>query len=153
MSRFLYFIFIIMLMIIGCSPMVFNSNKPAVRKELKQYGKSENLKTIFEETDSTLMLLVRDTSKRPIDIIYHYDKSGKWYSKTIAANCDSCFQKYLTVSLSDEKMEWKKIDSIQYISNYKQKLFLQINIEKQYSFTIRRSNLNRKQYNTLINNL
>jgi hypothetical protein len=151
MKRVIYFLFIVLLMTSGCSPMVFYSNKPAVRKELKQYGNTNQLKTIIVETDSTISLFVRDSSKQPLDIVYHYDRSGNWYSKTVSLNCDSCFQKYLSFNLSDKKMEWTKMNNIQYVSNVKQRLELEINQEKPYSYIIRRSSLTRKEHLALLN--
>ncbi len=143
--------FLSAILIVGsCTPMVFNSPKPTVRKNLKQYGKKLNLKTILEETDSTLILKVRDVKLQPIDFIYQYDKLNRWYSTTVEATCDSCFKKQITWDLNTKKMEWTKVNSTQYVSKSSQKLILETNPEKPFSYTIRRSNLNRIQYKKLM---
>lgn len=126
-------------------------SKDKAREWLLKYEKEYNLKTLLLETDSSLTLQIRDSTKRPLDIIVKFGPSGKSISEARVANCDSCFQKYLKSYLEKQNLGWIKIGNGKYVSKYSKKLILESPMDNNpYSFIIRRSSWTRKEYNEMI---
>jgi hypothetical protein len=144
--------FLAMLLVLnGSSQGYINQSKEKVRKDLQGYGKKNNLKTVIEETDSTIILLVRDSSKRPLDAIMHFDKDGKCDKQTIISNCDSCIIKYTKPILENKKYKWKAVNSVKYLSSYSRKLFLEMDHpDTPHSYSITRFAFTKKEYNEML---
>lgn len=135
----------------GYSQGYINQSKEKVRKELQSYGTRNNLKTVMEETDSTILLLVRDSSKRPLDAIIHFDKAGKCNKETIISNCDSCIAKYTRPILAKRKYHWKAVNSVKYLSSYSKKLFLEMDHpDTPHSYSISRFAFTKKEYDEML---
>ena len=121
--------------------------KEKAKSHLLKYEKENNLKTVLVETDSSLTLQVRDSSKQPMDVIVNFGPSGKITSEARVASCDSCFQKYLSHALEKENLGWIKINEGRYLSKFSKKLLLEIPMDnKSYSFIIRKQNWSRREY-------
>jgi hypothetical protein len=141
----------ILLVLNSFSQVYINQSKEKVRKDLQAYEKKNNLKTVIEETDSTLTLLVRDSSKRPLDAIMHFDKDGKCNKETIVSNCDSCISKYTKPILAKRKYHWKAVNSVRYLSSYSRKLFLEMDHpDTPHSYSISRFAFSKKEYNEML---
>lgn len=127
-----------------------NLNKQKTRKLFDDYTQKEKLKTKIEETDSSMLFLIRDTSVRSVDLVLHFNESGKCDKETMISSCDSCAQKYLNKALSYKQFRWTKINDTTYLSKFSKKLILEINPAIPFSHIIKRSSLNRKEYKRLL---
>jgi len=149
MNKLLLVIFIsIALISTGFSQGFINRNKGTVRKYLETYTAQHKLKTSIEDADSSLIFLIRDSSVHQLDVVIHFDKSGKCDRETRSTNCDSCYKKYISGTLNME-LKWTKINDSTYISR---PLILNApqNNEAPFSFIIQRSNMSRKEYRAAV---
>jgi hypothetical protein len=145
MNKLLFLLFIsIALISTGFSQGFINRNKSTVRKYLETYTTQHKLKTSIEDTDSSVIFLIRDSSVHQLDVTIHFDKSGKCDKETRSTNCDSCYKKYVSQIL-DMELKWTKINDSTYISR---PLILDAPQDKDepFSFIIQRSDMTRKEY-------
>ena len=150
MNKLLFLIFISSVLIsTGFSQGFINRNKSTVRKYLETYTAQHKLKTIIEDTDSSLIFLIRDSSVHQLDVIVHFDRAGKCDRETRSTNCDSCCKKYITQTLDNNEFEWTKINDNTYISR---PLIMDTpdGKEEPYSFTIQRNDMRRKEYKAAV---
>jgi uncharacterized protein YifN (PemK superfamily) len=124
--------------------------KAWVKEQLTQYVNSYKLKTITEETDSTITFKIRDTSVKPLDVIIHFDHNDKCDEETHISDCDTCIQKYIADILNDKDARWVKISNMEYVSKYSLKLILELDPANPLVYYIKRNDYTRKQYKRLI---
>ena len=127
-----------------------NSSKSNSKNFFTKYADKNSLKTVIEETDTTLTFLVRDTKVQNLDIFLHFDQKGKCDSEVYTLSCDSCYQKYLNNTLASKQYKWTKVSASTYFSYSRNRLILTAATDKPYSFLIQRSKLNRSEYNKMI---
>jgi hypothetical protein len=150
MNKLLLLIFIsIALITTGFSQTFINRNRGTIRKYLETYTTQHKFKTIIKDTDSSLIFLIRDSSVQQLDVVIHFDKSGKCDKETRSTNCDSCYKKYISLTLNNMELKWTKINDSIYISR---PLILDAPQDKEepFSFIIQRSDMTRKEYRTAI---
>lgn len=123
-----------------------NLNKTGSKKYLAKFSTKEKLQTATTETDSTLTFLIRDSAKQNLDLVLHFDASGKCYRETRVLSCDSCYQKIVNNTLADKTYQWKKVNEKTYVSKYSKGLILTMPGEGVFSFVIQRSGLGRKEF-------
>jgi hypothetical protein len=70
----------------------------------KKSSRKVNQKVIIEDSNRILKVLTRDSRYRDLDVIYHFDDSGKQLKYTLIANCDSCFQIYISKIVNEKKV-------------------------------------------------
>jgi len=130
----------------------FMKTKADVRKELEQYAAENHpLSPSLKETDSTLVLSIKEQSIS-VRFTYSFDKAtGKCnYQKTVAGS-DSSYKKYLNKLLDQDKLGWKKINENQYVSNFADQLLLELAVgDKDHSFTLFRAQWTREFYDLLL---
>lgn len=126
-----------------------NLSKTGSKNYLAKFSAKEKLQTATTETDSTLTFLIRDSAKQNLDLVLHFDASGKCYRETRVLSCDSCYQKMLNNTLSNKRYQWKKVDDKTYVSKYSKGLVLTLLAEGNFSFVIQRSELGRKEFRRL----
>jgi hypothetical protein len=129
---------------------LINLNKQEARKHFEDYIQKEKVKAKIEETDSSMLFLIRDTSVRNVDPVLHFNESGKCDKETTISSCDSCAQKYLNAALSYKQFRWTKINNTTYLSKFSKKLILEINPAIPFSHIITRISLNRREYKNLL---
>lgn len=129
-------------------------SKTHVKKELgKKRDKNNTLTIILADNDSVLVYSYKDASLQPVDFIYGFDARGNCNMEKVKAGCDSCFRKYLQQVLQQKKFGWRKVNENQYVSNFPDRLLLEIPPEnKDFSYTILRTEWTREVYNMLLAN-
>lgn len=143
-----FMILLLAISLSGYSQTFINLDREAVKKKLEiQKTKSATINILIEETDSTVSYRVQDPGWQPTDFIYSFDAGGKCNLEKVVASCDSCFVKYLNQALAWKKYRWKKWNANQYISNFKNRLLLELPADKKdHSFMILKTNWSRKQF-------
>jgi hypothetical protein len=143
---------IIIILIASCSfsQEYINRDKTYAKKRFAKYGVKQNVKTIVNETDTTLYLLVRDSTIQNLDIILHYDKMGICESEQYLLACDSCYHKFLAATLNNPFCRWTKIDSNTYFARFPYRVILTAKLENSYSFIMERSKMEGKQYRKMV---
>jgi len=123
-----------------------NLNKTGSKNYLAKFSAKEKLQTVTTETDSTLTFSIRGSAKQNLDLVLHFDASGKCYRETRVLSCDSCYRKIVNSTLSNKTYQWKKVDDKTYVSKYSKGLVLTMLADGAFSFVIQRSGLGRKEY-------
>jgi hypothetical protein len=136
------------------SQLYINKSKSSVKEEIsKIFSGKNNITVTLSETDSSLSMKTRGTGTIEADYLYSFDKAGKCSAEKTVTWCDSCNDKLLQQVLGEKKYEWKKINLNQYISKFEVGVFLELQVTgNTYSFTIYRTNLNKKMYKFLMEN-
>lgn len=126
-------------------------SKVQVRKQLKTYlKKNDSLSAKINETDSTIILSIKQGASLPAEFIYYFNEKGKCNTEKVVSYCDSCHTKYLNRVLTNEKYGWKKINENQYISDFKHKITLELPAdENQQYFVLIYSDWSKELYNLL----
>jgi hypothetical protein len=129
------------------SQQFINKSSEKVLKKLNSYEKKEKINTIITENESSITFQLRDTGWQNLDQHFYFNQKGKCYKEILTANCDSCFQKYLTNVLNTKMYKWKVVSPSKYISNYTFQLVLEIDPKKAFTYSIQKHNLTRAQFN------
>ena len=129
-----------------------NLSKAACKKRLTKYADKYEYHSSIKETDSTLAFLVRDSVVQNLDILLHFDETGKCDNEQTVLSCDSCYNKYLNRTIADKYYRWTKIDSSTYFARFPYRLILTTGLGNSPSFLIRRSNLSGHEYRSMIKN-
>jgi hypothetical protein len=127
-----------------------NRDKAYAKKWFEKYVVKQHVKTIVNETDTSLHLLVRDSTVQNLDIILKYDKLGKCESEQYLLACDSCYHKFLAATLNNPFCRWTKIDSNTYFARFPYRVILTAKLENSYSFLMERSKMEGKQYRKMV---
>jgi hypothetical protein len=98
-------------------------SRKQVRKGLERYISLNKLQGVFEETDSTLSLIFRNTTVQNTDYIYTFNSKGKCIEEK-RISCDSCIKKFVDYVLSNKQMDWRKISENRYVSKFSKRLLL-----------------------------
>lgn len=138
----------------GSSQNFIGKKKAQVLKELQAYAKkNDSLTATITDKDSIITCSITADKTQPADFIYGFDKNGRCQSEKVTASCDSCYTKYLQKVLGEKKYEWKKVNENQYISKYAVRLMIELPAEsKELTYTILRTNWNKKVYKMLKGN-
>jgi len=123
-----------------------NSNKLESKKYLLKYIDKEKTRASINESDTSITLLVRDTTVQNLDLVLQFNELGKCYRELRILSCDSCYEKMLNKTLNDEYWGWTKIDSKTYLSKFSKHLILNLQIENPTSFEIRQIDIRRNEY-------
>ena len=127
-----------------------NRDKAYAKKWLSKYAEKSNVKTIVHENDSSLQLLVRDSTIQNLDIILNYDKKDKCESEQYILTCDSCYRKFLKATLNNPFCRWTQIDSNTYLARFPYRVILTAKLDNMFSFLMERSKIEGKIYRKMI---
>lgn len=151
MNKYLFLSFILLLIASEIySQEYILRDKKFAKKSFSKYAVSRKVNTIVNETDSSLSLLVRDTSVQNLDIILHYDKLGKCDSEQYLLSCDSCYQKFLKVTLNNPFCRWTKIDDNTYFARFPYRIILTAKLENSYSYLMEKSKMEGSVYRKIV---
>lgn len=125
-------------------------DKKFAKKSFAKYSDKRKVKTIINETDSTIQFLVRDSSVQNLDIILHFDELGKCDSEQYLLTCDSCYQKFLKVTLSNPFCRWTKIDANTYFARFPYRIILTAKLENSFSYLLEKSKMEGSVYRKII---
>ena len=124
-------------------------SKASLKKTLEKYMQETDLKSSYiHETDTTLLLSIRDAGVSEVDFYYHFDKTGKCDVEKKLTKCTSCLAGYLKAVLKDKEFNWIKINEQLYLSKYSKKRKVEI-VDDQAScpyIKITRVNWRRPEY-------
>jgi len=126
-----------------------NRSRGKCASYLRNNDAKNNITTIINESDSTIIWTIADSLTSSSALTLHFDEHGKCDEEIRMFSCDSCFQKDLNKVLDYKKMEWTKLDASSYISTFSKKLLLRINAGINYTYIIRRFDMDRQHYNLL----
>ena len=131
-----------------------NKTKSQVKEEIgKNFFGKDNISATISETDSSLVMKVRGKGTTEADYTYNFDSSGKCNTEKTVTWCDSCHEKLLQNVFAMKKYGWKKINANQYVSKFSEGMLLGTHVANSlYSFSIVRTNLNKKMYKFLLDN-
>lgn len=126
-------------------------SKSRSKKSLIKYQvTNKKVHTTLRETDSSLTLLIRDSSII-LDVNFHFNRSHRCDREKRTTNCDSCFQKYLRATLAREKFEWTKLSDSAYLSPYPKKMMMQtMSGDGYYTYLIKKMHWSKKEYDALL---
>ncbi len=150
-------IIIVLLLLIsatGFSQQYVNMSKIEVKKSLDRSSLNiDGISTRITETDSSITRKLKGPIGISTDEVYVFDRSGKCSSEKIITNCDTCLERLLKAVLDHKKYRWKLINANQYVSKFSAGMFIETQAANAiYSFTILRTNLDRKMYKFLMKN-
>jgi hypothetical protein len=100
------------------------ANKRQVKRTLAKYSKNTHITPVINETESKYEFLIRDSSYRPADFVYLFDKNNKCIEETRVA-CDSCVQKYMNEALAKKQYAWVQVTPNLYLSKYNRHLLIE----------------------------
>lgn len=147
------FIVTLIIPLSASSQKYFDKTKDQVRSELEKYiSANKELDPSLSETDSTLILSVKEPRTQSASFVYGFAKgTGKCsYQKTIA-NCDSCYKKYLDNLLKQKTYGWIKLNGNQYVSKFSGFMLIELPLESDnYSFTVFKAEWTKELYDILI---
>jgi hypothetical protein len=123
-------VFVVCLCSLSHGQLLVGHSKGWVKSELKYDFKSS--KTIINETDSTYTVLLRDTSKKPMNIYCLFNKKGDCISQKMEFTCDSCYNIFLKWTLAVKRYQWKSIPNNRYVSKYSKHMLVIINDADHY---------------------
>lgn len=126
-----------------------NATKTSSKKQFSKYAKANKLQTVTKETDSTLILLVRDTSVQRLDIFLHFNNRGKCDNETTTLSCDSCYDKFIAKVLQNRNNTWIEVGADLYFSKHNQ-LILTTRANNTFSYSVTRSNPERREYREIL---
>ena len=136
-----------MLITITCFSQGFiNKSQEKVVKILSEDYKNKSINFNLQQTDSTIILLVRDPKVQNLDIQFHFDKEGKCDRERYTLSCDSCYSKFLNGVLNKKEYNWVKVNEHTYSSKIAYKLLLSLEPRIPFTYSIQRSALSKKGY-------
>ncbi len=138
---------------IGYSQQYISNNRSVAKKGFEKYVDLNHFKKIIEETDTTITFILRDPKVQNLDILLHFDPSGKCNCETTKLSCDSCFQKYLGSILGARSYKWTRVSNNTYLSGLSYQLILTTLQNTPNTFAIERSNMTRAAYKLRLKNL
>ncbi len=128
-----------------------NSSKEKARRQLNKYFNPDQYKTLIRETDSSLQFQLRDTSVQHLDIDLLFDASGKCRQETYRLSCDSCYRKFITHLLGQQRYRWKQVAATTYFAGGFYRLIVSTGAAADFTYSIQRSDLSRNEYQQIRN--
>jgi hypothetical protein len=127
----------------------FNTGRAKVRQQLINFYADYRYKTILQETDSSIVVQIRDSTVLPFDFIAHFNQAGICDAFQNLFYCDSCMRQSLADIMKRKKNGWQKITDDFYISKFAKKMALTIDTAAgRYSYTTTAMDWSRDNYKT-----
>jgi hypothetical protein len=123
------------------------ASRKQVKRSMEKYLDKHGYQGSVLETDSTLTLVVSDTSVRALQLVAYFD-GKKCYKETRKLDCDSCMLKMLQTSVKGAI--WKEVDAKTWAQWFPRKLLAVVNGDN--SFTVTRQYWSRREFEDLIKN-
>lgn len=121
-----------------------------VRKNFEKYLRHLGASDLITETDSSLVLSIRDPKFKPVDFTFLFDKEDECIAE-IRTGCDTCVANYLQYALDKKFHQWNQTGNNQFLSNSRFRLLMELlPVEKGSSLVIRKLSLNRREYLKLL---
>jgi hypothetical protein len=96
----------------------FTRKKEKVKSLLEKFYADKNITPFFQETDSSLTILFKDSTgaTAKTSYSYYFNKNGRCYKETGAGDCTNCFDAIVKGEKTAKRYGWKKISDHLYIS-------------------------------------
>jgi hypothetical protein len=121
-----------------------------VRKKFEKYLQHLGASDRITETDSSLVLSIRDPKFKPVDFTLLFDSENKCIAE-IRTGCDTCVANYLQYALEKKFHQWQQTGNNQFLSNSRFKLSMELLPgEKGSMLVIKKLALNRRDYLKLL---
>jgi hypothetical protein len=129
-----------------------DKSKKDLKKALEKYSvENKAQQPIISESDSTVILTIKNDRSQEISYTYSFDKKGTTTGERVKAGSDSTIKEALKSVLNKKEYQWKKINGNQYISRFADRLLLELPVEpSQYWFTIYKANWTKEIYDILV---
>ncbi|WP_407526097.1 hypothetical protein PDL71_04810 [Lacibacter sp. MH-610] len=107
-----------LLMYYSASAQGFLSMKRSnVKKQLIRFYSKQQVPYRFSETDSSITLIVTDTSgKHTAGFSYFFKRNNRCYKETGDGACEHCFQKIISDAKMVKRYRWKTVNEQFYLS-------------------------------------
>jgi len=131
---------------------MYGSNKEEVKEKLTAFIHHYNYENQIYYTDTTIeMMLPKAHRKRTMYFIFYFDKNNLCNSISNTM-CDSLTEKNLDYfNKNYRKLSWNKIGENKYLSNYREKILLEIFTHENCLVTIKtKLNITRKEYKAML---
>jgi hypothetical protein len=153
-TAWLTFLLLISVSAAGFSQSLINDYRNIARRQVRNYARQAHYKTILNEGDTSLSLLVRDSTVGRADFIYDFSKPGRYGTcdrETVILCCDSCLRKFLNPVLATNRYRWVRINDSLYVSSFAKKRLLAVAVKDPfYSYIITRTHWNREEYGKMV---
>ena len=129
----LLFLVILILPKLSYSQGFIHQKRSSIKTNFIKSCEKDSVKFSINETDSLLILSVKDPHVLPLDIICRFDNNGKCFEQVDKLCCDSCSDKLVKSWMDAKTINWHLIDSTHYISGMGNNLLLTIIDSKSFS--------------------
>lgn len=129
----------------------FGSDRAETRLKLDQYLNFYHYKALFNQSDSTIELVIsHDSESWTIYSIFYFNNQGKCYALS-NRRCDSIGPHRLQKFLKNKNYKWNKIGENKYLSRFSKCETLEV-IEKDNCITKKRTklDLSKKEYKAIL---
>lgn len=102
-------------------------SKSLLKKNLERYIVENNFKnSTIQESDTTLLSSIKDSTFYANEFYYHFDKSGKCDEERKISKSSNCLTGYLNGVLSDTEYKWNKINDRLYLSKFSKRRIVEL---------------------------
>lgn len=151
MHKLLFFAWAIIISGTCFSQHFINKSPKKASAILTEIYTEKSIQTSMEQTDSTILFLVRDPKVQDLTIQLHFDRKGKCDKERYLLSCDSCYEKFLRELLNNNRYKWIRVNEHAYASLLPYKLILSTEPGDSFAYSIERSSLSRKNYKRTLN--
>lgn len=103
------------------------NGRAQVKRFCKSYLKYNHYtNSAIRETDTAIVMELREPTVKQADFIYYIDRKGKCYAEKLVGDCYECVAKRLNWVLSKERFGWIKLDSNKYVSKFSRSIQLEV---------------------------
>lgn len=125
-------------------------NRQKVRKNFEKYLRSIGATDPLIETDSSLVLNIRNPKFKPVEFAFLFDRQDECIAE-IRTGCDTCVANYMNYALDKKFHQWKQTGANQFLSNSRFRLLMELLPgENGSKLIIRKLQLNRRDYLKLL---
>ena len=103
-----------------------NSTRSEIKEKFIKYCFDSTYDYKILENDTSVTLLLRDSSVNLLDIVVQFNHKGKCIMESHKNCCDSCFYVFLSDKLKSKWARWRKINERLYISRSRYRLDMEI---------------------------
>jgi hypothetical protein len=126
-----------------------NTDRQKLRQQLIYFYADYRYKSIMQETDSSIVVQIRDSTVLPFDFITYFNQADICNALKNLYYCDSCMRQSVAYIVNSKKNGWQKITDNFYISKFAKKMALTIDTAAgSYSYTTTAMDWSREEYKT-----
>lgn len=122
-----------------------------VKKQLTRFYSKQQVPYRFSETDTSITVIVTDTSgKHTAGFSYFFKSNNRCYKETGDGVCEHCFQKIISDAKMVKRYRWRMISEQFYLSKpLWNRVLLRADPERPFSYSIIKDYFNRTDHKKL----